>query len=236
MDTRYWGPSGWQLFHLIAFKSKNPEELLLTIKDVLPCKFCRESTTQFVHELPLRGNPGKWLYDLHNKVNHKLRIQSQQDSNVINPGPDPSFEDVKEKYDTMKPKNIPGRDFLFSIAINYPDDPTEDQMATQRHFLKVLSKVFPFHDFESYYNSNPPDLKNKQTYMKWMYRLLKHLSKTFSVNIPTYKGYVQRAMYYKGGCSKKTYKGKTCRKLDGGGRTKHRDHRKTQKISHSVLL
>lgn len=236
MDTRYWGPSGWQLFHLIAFKSKNPEELLLTIKDILPCKFCRESTAHFMNELPLKGNPGKWLYDLHNKVNHKLRTQSYQDPTVINPGPDPSFEDVKEKYDKMKPKNIPGRDFLFSIAVNYSDDPTEDQMATQRHFLKVLSKVFPFHDFESYYNSNPPTLENRQAYMKWMYGLLRHLSKVFSVSIPTYKGYVQRAMYYKSGCSKKTYKGKTCRRLEGGGRTKYRDHRKTQKISHSILL
>ena len=69
-----------------------------------------------------------------------------------------------------------------------------------------------------------------------MYGLLKHLSKMFSVSIPTYKGYVQRAMYYKSGCSKNTYKGKTCRRLAGGGRTKHRDHRKTQKVSHSFLL
>ena len=148
MDTRYWGPSGWQLFHLIAFKSKNPEELLLTIKDVLPCKFCRESTAQYTKEIPLKGDAGKWLYDLHNKVNNKLRTQSLEDPNVINPGPDPSFEDVKKKYDSMKPTNIPGRDFLFSIAINYPDEPTEDQMATQRHFLRVLSKVFPFHNFD----------------------------------------------------------------------------------------
>jgi hypothetical protein len=236
MDTRFWGPSGWELFHLIAFKSEHPEEFLLGIKDILPCKYCRESTTKFTHELPLKGDPGKWLYHLHNKVNGKLRSQSEQDSNVINPGEDPSFEDVKKKYDGISASNVPGRDFLFSIAVNYPDKPTEDQMCTQRTFLTKLSKVFPFHSFESYITANPPSLTSNKSYMKWMYVLLAHLSKKFKVSIPSYKSYVQRVMYYKSGCEKKTYKGKTCRRLVGGVRTKHRDHRKTQKIAHSVLL
>ena len=54
MDTRFWGPSAWQLFHLIAFQNDS-KELMLMIKDVLPCKFCRESTRQFTHELPMKG-------------------------------------------------------------------------------------------------------------------------------------------------------------------------------------
>jgi hypothetical protein len=28
MDTRFWGPSAWQLFHLIAFTSKHPDDVL----------------------------------------------------------------------------------------------------------------------------------------------------------------------------------------------------------------
>ena len=102
MDTRYWGPSGWQLFHLVAFKSEHPEDVLMQMKDVLPCKFCRASTTQFVHDHPLRGDPGKWMYEIHNMVNHKLRSQCKDDPNVINPGPDPSFESVKEYYLNLK--------------------------------------------------------------------------------------------------------------------------------------
>jgi Erv1 / Alr family len=236
MDTRFWGPSGWQLFHLIAFKSDNTTEFLEGIKDILPCKFCRESTGQFMKELPLKGDRGKWMFDLHNMVNHKLRTQCRDDPAVIDPGPDPEFEDVKKKYESVKPKQIPGRDFLFSVAVNYPDEPTDEQASTQRTFLNRLSKVFPFVTFEKYIESNPPKLESQKTYMKWMYGLFLHLSKKFHVSIPSYRGYVQRVMYYKSGCSKKFYKGKTCRRLAGGGFTKIRDHRKTRRITYSNLL
>ena len=239
MDTRFWGPSGWQLFHLIAFKSPHPQELLSMIKDVLPCRFCRESTTQFVQEHPLKGDPGKWLYEIHNKVNHKLRTQCKDDPNIVDPGPDPSFDEIKKRYETLKPSEVPGRDFLFSVSVNYPDSPESDQIETQRRFLKSLSETYPFDSlrkvFVDYYNDNTPALENRKKYMKWMYGLLAALSKKVGSRIPSYKGYVQHVMYYKSGCAKKSYRGKTCRK-SGGGLTKARDHLKTKRISHSKLL
>ncbi|NDB84676.1 MAG: hypothetical protein EB127_18525, partial [Alphaproteobacteria bacterium] len=144
MDTRYWGPSGWELFHLIAFKSENPEKILGMMKDVLPCKFCRESTAQYTEELPLKGDPGKWLYDIHNKVNQKLRSQCMNDPQVINPGPDPSFDEIKKRYESLKPSKVPGRDFLFSIAANYPEIPLQEQKEVQQKFLSALSETYPF--------------------------------------------------------------------------------------------
>ena len=236
MDTRYWGPSGWQLFHLIAFKSEHPEDVLLQMKDILPCKFCRASTTEFVHKHPLHGDPGKWLYEIHNMVNHKLRSQCKDDPNVINPGEDPSFETVKEHYLKLKSTEIPGRDFLFSIAINYPDKPEEIDMANQRTFIEKLSIVFPFFPFERYVKDHPVELQSKKQYLKWMYGLFKFLAPKFHTTLPSFKGYVMRAMYYKSGCAKKTYRGKTCRKTATGHYTKSRDNRKTQKVSHSSLL
>jgi hypothetical protein len=240
MDTRFWGPSAWQLFHLIAFKSEHPDDVLNAIKDVLPCRFCRESTTQFVKEHPLRGDPGKWLYDLHNRVNAKLRTQSKEDPTVVDPGPDPSFAEVKAKYAALKPTAVPGRDFLFSIASNYPDIPEPEQMATQRHFLHALAKVYPFHPlrrvYAAYLQAHEPLLGSRKTYMKWMYGLLKALSAEVGVSIGTYKGYAHHVAYYKSGCTKKTYHGKTCRKLAGGGRTKDRDRRTTYRVSHARLL
>jgi hypothetical protein len=240
MDTRYWGPSAWQLFHLISFRSKHPEEILLMIKDILPCKFCRESTTQFVHELPLKGDNGKWLYELHNKVNNKLKTQCKDDPTVIHPGPDPSFEEVKKKYMSMEPTHVPGRDFLFSVAANYPDVPEETDMAKQRTFIHALSEVYPFESlkttFKSYLSAHEVALGSRTSYMKWMYGLLSELSKTLSVDIPTYKGYVARVMYFKSGCSKKTYRGKTCRRTKTGFRTKDRDHKRTFRITRESLL
>jgi hypothetical protein len=240
MDTRFWGPSGWQLFHLVAFRSEHPDDVLNQMKDILPCKYCRASTTEFVQEHPLRGDPGKWLYDLHNRVNDKLRKQAVEDPTVIHPGPDPSFEDIKARYMAMKPTQVPGRDFLMAIAMNYPDVPEETQMATQRTFLHALAKAYPFANlrkvFQAYLRNKEVALQSQSAYLKWMYGLLKALSKEAGVAIRTYRGYVQHVSYYKSGCSKKTYRGKTCRKLAGGGRTKARDHKQTRRIAHASLL
>ena len=227
IDTRYWGPSGWQLFHYIAFHADHPEALLNIMKDVLPCKFCRESTAQFVKDHPLKGDPAKWLYEIHNMVNNKLRTQCKDDPAVTDPGPDPSFEEVARIYQSMKPTGVLGRDFLFSVAMNYPETPTAEERATQEEFMRVLSDVYPAKGkFEN------PQLESRKAYSKWMYNQLKSISK---VSMPSYKGYVQRLKYYESGCEKKTYRGKTCRRTKGG-RTKSRDHKRTHRIAHSNLL
>jgi hypothetical protein len=240
MDTRYWGPSAWQLFHLVAFRSEHPDDVLNAMKDILPCKYCRESTTKFVHEHPLRGNPGRWLYDIHNMVNAKLRSQAKMDPTVVDPGQDPEFDSIKARYMAMKPNNVPGRDFLFVVSANYPETPEESDMATHRHFLHALAKAYPFQTlrkvFAEYVADNEPMLESRKAYMHWMYGLLSRLSKVVRKPMPSYSGYAHRVAYYRSGCSKKTYHGKTCRKLAGGGRTKDRDRRRTYRMSHANLL
>lgn len=239
MDTRFWGPSAWQLFHLVAFKSDHPDELLLSMKDILPCKYCRASTTEFIQKNPIREDPGKWLYKIHNMVNDKLRTQCKGDPSVVDPGQDPSFEDVKKRYDEMKATSVPGRDFLFSIATNFPDHPEPSDMCTQRVFLQQLVEVYPFESlrkvFARYMEKNELMLTSRKSYLKWMYGLLHALSKETRTPIPSYQGYAHHVAYYKSGCSKSKYHGKTCRK-SGGGLTKSRDHRKTYRITHSRLL
>jgi Erv1 / Alr family len=228
MDTRFWGPSGWQLFHWVAFRAKEPQEFLKGMAEILPCKFCRASTTEYVKEHPLKGDPGKWVYDIHNMVNNKLRTQCKDDPKVINPGPDPSFEEVKKKYEHMDLKGVLGRDFLFSIAVNYPDDPTDGDKALQRRFLDHLAKVYPGAS-----GTIQADLTSRKTYMKSMYAFLKSVG---GKKMPVYRGYVHRVMYYKSGCAKKTYKGKTCRRSSGGGLTKERDNKRTRRITGGALL
>lgn len=240
MDTRFWGPSAWQLFHLISFRSEHPDDVLNQMKDVLPCKYCRQSTTEFVKTHPLRGDPGKWLYEIHGMVNDKLRTQAQTDPTVVDPGPEPSFEEVKARYMAMKPIQVPGRDFLMAIAYNFPDAPEPGDMATQRTFLHHLADAYPFEKlrrvFRAYVDETEPVLTSRTAYTKWMYGLLAKLSRTIGVPIRTYKGYAHHVAYYKSGCARKTYKGKTCRTTAGGGRTKDRDRRKTFRVSHQTLL
>jgi len=236
MDTRFWGPSGWELFHLIAFRSPHPDDVLNQMKDVLPCKYCRASTTQYVHDHPLRlagsdtsSGPGKWLYDIHNMVNNKLRTQCSSDPKVVDPGPDPAFEKVKAKYMAMKPTKVPGADFLMAVAYNFKPD--RAKMATQRTFMHALSKVFPFDEyraaFAEYIKEHEVALSSQRAYLKWMHGLL-----TAMGDMPSYHAYVKRVAYYKSGCSKKNDRSSTCRKQRGGGR----DHRVTRRVVRRALL
>jgi hypothetical protein len=98
--TSKWGPSCWDfLFTSIMgrypFKiNKNNKEhlllkrqfksLLLNLKDILPCIFCRNSFKIFIKELPIdsylngRVELMYWLYLIKDKVNTKLINQEKQ--------------------------------------------------------------------------------------------------------------------------------------------------------------
>lgn len=239
MDTRFWGPSGWQLFHLIAFTSP-PDRARPVLKDmptILPCKFCRASTTEFVNDDPPRGDLGKWLYTLHNRVNDKLRTQCAEDPTVIHPGPDPPFEEIKARYTTMKPTAVPGRDFLMAVAYNYPAKPTPAEQETQRAFLRHLAEAYPFEMLRTKFQAAPePALGSQREYTKWMYERMKTLSDTVGARIRSYRGYMSHLAFYKSGCARKTYRGKTCRRLPSGKMTKSRDPTMTRRVIGGSLL
>ena len=193
IDTRFWGPSGWDLFHRIAFHSQNPE-VLQHIAEILPCKFCRNSTRRFVKELPYDSkDPAKWFYDIHNKVNHKLRTQCSKDPKVINPGPDPSFEEIEKRYSTKLLNEVVGKEFLLSVAVNFEKTPRRIKIQTR--FLQQLSASYPL--FKQFYDTNPPDFTK---YPEWM-------NKFTQISI-------EKVRSYKSKCKK----GKTCRKTNGGRR------------------
>ena len=101
MDTRFWGPSGWRLLHLISFTYEPTdvahrdavERVFTLLPYVLPCKFCRESLSIYMEEDPLvlttKPAFSKWLWRIHNKVNAKLRSQG-----LLHEA-DPPYESVK---------------------------------------------------------------------------------------------------------------------------------------------
>jgi hypothetical protein len=140
----------------------------------------------------------------------------------------------------MKPNAVPGRDFLMSIAYNFPEKPEPRDMSIQREFLHHLAAAYPFETFrsvfQSYLTANEPDLQSQKQYTKWMYKLMQKLSTVAKVPLKGYRGYMAQLAYYKSGCSRKTYKGKTCRRLGGGKYTKQRDHRMTRRVTHKSLL
>jgi hypothetical protein len=129
MDTRFWGPSGWKFLHLLtqdASRCRNIVKWLKLLPYVLPCKYCRASLHDYYEIQPLTEeifcNPetaGKWMYDIHNRVNGKLRGQGLLTEN------DPSWPEIQKKYHAMYKglcvtSPLIGWDFMSSIAFTTP--------------------------------------------------------------------------------------------------------------------
>jgi len=131
MDTRFWGPSGWKLLHLITFSysperdKKNVCKFFHVLPYVLPCKFCRASLSVYIMEDPIEDaceSPlelQKWLWRIHNKVTDKLRKSG------FTKAENPPFSEVAEMYKAKLDQGcsrtvFDGWDFLFSIAENHP--------------------------------------------------------------------------------------------------------------------
>lgn len=179
MDTRFWGPSGWRLLHTAAYQY-NPEtasqmrKFLKTLPFILPCKFCRSSLSTYYDELPptsatlsTRDALFRWFYDIHNKVNAKLRAQG------LNPTSDPPFTAVRKFYDNWMKLSTPHDrlqtfwDFLFSIAYCHPISTKSTPMEggnlkrnsrrshTVRNFFNTLPPRIRFKYYEKFWNSLP---------------------------------------------------------------------------------
>jgi len=154
MDTRYWGPSGWKLLHIITFSydhslKKSYEEFFETIAYILPCKFCRKSYSEYITEIPVDASTKerftRWLWKIHNKVNEKLRSQGLCDYE------DPPFSKVKQMYSEEVVRgcskvNFQGWEFLFSVVEAHPTSK-----------LSVASRAFDVPDGISI---NTPLLRN----------------------------------------------------------------------------
>jgi hypothetical protein len=129
MDTRFWGPSGWRLLHLIATAPprRQTREFFELLPYVLPCKYCRASLTDYyaVDPVPSAASSvavtgfGPWLYRIHNRVNGKLRDQKLLKT------PNPPWRKIKADYEALYKapctKNaMIGWDFLYSVVYTTP--------------------------------------------------------------------------------------------------------------------
>lgn len=101
MQTAKWGHPTWYWFHRLPLcaesKLENSDQLLwieftTLCKDILPCKYCRESYAGFIEEDSLKAHFSDpqfqgdyrlafahWLFVLHNKVNRKLERTIETD-------------------------------------------------------------------------------------------------------------------------------------------------------------
>ena len=127
MDTRFWGPSGWRLIHIVSFAAPSlphthVRTFLKNLPYVLPCKFCRASLTDYYAADPIPQDSrdmAKWMYRVHNRVNGKLRDQNLLDTQ------NPPWDAIRNRYEAWlhapcSRRKIIGWDFLFSVAYTTP--------------------------------------------------------------------------------------------------------------------
>ena len=228
MDTRKWGPSGWIFLHTISFSypnkpnSKDKINNLLffnTIQDILPCKYCRESFKQFNQKLPLINHLdnthqlSKWLYNIHNMVNNKLRNQGLLKNN------NPTYSEIKNKYSNHYSNFIPW-DFLYCIIFNFPTLKNINATIIQSYFtfFNLLTILIPDNNIKQLYllayqkYNIKCYLNNRIKLKQWLFKINCFINKDLCRKNKKYKDICQRYDSYRSGCSKKNFKGITCRK------------------------
>lgn len=88
MLTSVWGPPLWHFLTCISFnypvkptslQKKQYKEFILSLKHILPCRYCRENLKENLKVHPLtrkdlknRENFSKWMFNLHELVNKML--------------------------------------------------------------------------------------------------------------------------------------------------------------------
>lgn len=237
MDTRYWGPDAWDLFHMITLQypekpTERDEEIhrlfFSTLPYVLPCHYCRKSITKYLEELPMNGKSKRtmieWMWQLHNMVNDKLRKQKLIDYE------NPPISVVKRVYlnklidiNVMDCANMVGWKFMYSVVFTFKND--FEKMDFMRKintimFFNTLAYIIPFPKIKILYNDYL--FKNKiskywddpDKLIEWLYNLEKIVS-LYTVHIcPKFKSVKLIGDKYKTGCGKKTDLAPTCRNAD----------------------
>jgi hypothetical protein len=107
MLTSVWGPSFWHSLHTMSFNypvnptvddKKNYKQFILLLKDILPCRICRNNLKKNFKNLPLTNNAMKnresfsrYVYNLHELVNKMLGKNSGL-----------SYCDVRDRYEHFR--------------------------------------------------------------------------------------------------------------------------------------
>lgn len=229
MDTRFWGPDGWKLLHMVAQNypehptkiEQNTYKIFFeSLQHVLPCIYCRMSYTEYINDIPInkfidsKKNMTKWLYLIHNKVNDKLRKQGLLHYK------DPTFDEVYDKYEKYLKEinsdetvNIPGWDFLYSIIFNYPAHSSQIELVRRYHyiiFFKYLGLVLPFKFVDDLYKEfliKKPIQKNMVSRIElkqWGYNLEKFIHNNSKRPCISYIQRCKNIEKHRAGCKRKT--------------------------------
>ena len=120
MLTSVWGPSMWHYLHTMSFNypinptkddKKNYRNFILSLKNVLPCRHCRDNLKNNFKIHPLqdchlkdRNSFSRYIYKLHEIINKMLNKKSGL-----------SYCDVRERYEHFRSRCTDEKPKLFNF-------------------------------------------------------------------------------------------------------------------------
>jgi len=118
--TSVWGPTLWHTLHTLSFNypinptekdKKHYKDFMLSLVNVLPCKYCRENLVNNFNKLPLTSNCMKnrknfsiYVYKLHETINKMLGKKSGL-----------SYCDIRERYEHFRARCVDDKPKLFNF-------------------------------------------------------------------------------------------------------------------------
>lgn len=212
MNTLFWGRPAWKFLFSIANnfnqkEKKQYQDFFISLKNILPCKYCRNSYKQYIKDIPIKNYLSSrkefiyWLYLIHNKVNDKLRKQGYYDRK------DPKFSSVLKKIKYRESSNWI---FLFCIAFNLKIKPTITQKKYYRNFFNSLAKIYPNSRFRIKYRSAlkkyPMNLSSRDKFTEWFTKIYNQVNSL--KRKPSFETICNKYEKYRAKCGSK---GSTCR-------------------------
>lgn len=111
-----WGPPLWEVLHYIAFNyptqptrkdAENYRAFFLSLRNVLPCRICREHFTRLVttpgplmiglEHLRSRASFARYVYDLHARVTRDILVENPGVRTIT-----PTFSSVVNRYEGLR--------------------------------------------------------------------------------------------------------------------------------------
>lgn len=214
MQTTKWGPSGWNLFHNVAIGYEPTREnkalyraFYESFKQILPCKYCRQSYTAFFDATPIdrflvsSEQLFYWTYLMHNKVNDKLRKQGFLTTS------NPSYQEIKKQYQKGCYNKCTYADyivFIGCVVFNYgsignsKDCPPQCTQDGYKTFFDFLTIIFP----KIHKKLTKSDLKNNCNIVVWYFANVLVPSK--QPNMRLFENYVNYFANFRASCSQAT--------------------------------
>lgn len=182
MMTSVWGPPMWHVLHTISFNYPvNPTEeqkkdyfnYYNNLKNILPCRTCRENLTNNLKTLPLtldvfknRDVLSRYVYNLHELVNIMLGKNSGL-----------SYEDVRDRYEHFRSRCLEDPKKI-KIVKNHNSKPSEKGCTEPLYGIKskCVLKIVPRDDRITSFKMDPKCIlkKNKKCSKKTKKKVTKN--------------------------------------------------------------